>query len=566
MISPSLVRITTAEIMEVDRQRWTCSACDTSSDTIYHELPIAPIYLGTKGSGMFYLPETGAIVTVAVPVNARGMVTGGKGFILCGAAVMEEKDDPEDDPDEPPDEVSTGLEANEYTEQADFRNLRPILAEGDLLLSTSGGNRVILRSGGVIEIGTELAQRYYIPVQNILRDMASRYELQTAGGRILWETREDETQWGNTTYEVRVDTTEGAENDGIQEVEVPNTPTSLKFYIREFAQDTEPVVSIEMGRVQPFTPAPVAPGRSAEDIVYQMVVNKKYKLYIDKYGNYKQLIEGHTILKYRGDCKTVYTAGSTQEVMGRFLGRYGSRRILNRGDEDVEITGNLSQTVGGNITKTCKGNLDEIIEGTVTKTYGDVSINSTGALALDSDNFTTITSGADLETVVGGNATEIISRSKNITVSNTSLDLSGYSLECHAGDVDVHSVLGRLNLTAGLSKLIWTCKLTLDPITQSLNIAVSSPTVGSPAGGELEINPSGITLAAGPSEVSIDNAGSVSLGTPLGVGHGYVVTTMTHPVCFVTGLPIKGASLVSAGGLPVPQLVPPISTFVKLPV
>jgi hypothetical protein len=50
--------------------------------------------------------------------------------------------------------------------------------------------------------------------------------------------------------------------------------------------------------------------------------------------------------------------------------------------------------------------------------------------------------------------------------------------------------------------------------------------------------------------VSIDVLGRVNLGGgALGVGNGRVVTTLTHPVCYVTGLPINGSTLVGAASL-----------------
>ena len=51
-------------------------------------------------------------------------------------------------------------------------------------------------------------------------------------------------------------------------------------------------------------------------------------------------------------------------------------------------------------------------------------------------------------------------------------------------------------------------------------------------------------------ELSIDQAGQVNIGgATTGSGNGRVVTTLTHPVCFVTGAPIGGSTSVGASSV-----------------
>ena len=62
------------------------------------------------------------------------------------------------------------------------------LNEGDKIIKTVAGNRIILRTGGTIEIQSTLHCRtFYIPNQNLINTICHNYELQTSGGRLFWK-------------------------------------------------------------------------------------------------------------------------------------------------------------------------------------------------------------------------------------------------------------------------------------------------------------------------------------------------------------------------------------------
>ena len=63
----------------------------------------------------------------------------------------------------------------------------------------------------------------------------------------------------------------------------------------------------------------------------------------------------------------------------------------------------------------------------------------------------------------------------------------------------------------------------------------------------MELNSTGAGLSNGSGVgVWLDRKGQIALGNSAGAGHGNVVTTLTHPVCYVTGAPIMGSSAVTA--------------------
>ena len=80
----------------------------------------------------------------------------------------------------------------EYIEEVgdmgpNFRGAREILEPGDIFLGTIDGNSVIVRRGGVVQIGaTGMSQRIYIPIENVVRDYFQRYQAYSPVGEIEW--------------------------------------------------------------------------------------------------------------------------------------------------------------------------------------------------------------------------------------------------------------------------------------------------------------------------------------------------------------------------------------------
>jgi hypothetical protein len=67
------------------------------------------------------------------------------------------------------------------------RNRRLDLNPGDIYLGTRDENHILLRRGGVVEIGaTPLAQRLFLPINNMIKDLCANYSLQTLGGELKW--------------------------------------------------------------------------------------------------------------------------------------------------------------------------------------------------------------------------------------------------------------------------------------------------------------------------------------------------------------------------------------------
>lgn len=80
----------------------------------------------------------------------------------------------------------TDRQAREYNGPGpNFTGGRDPLEPGDICLATVDGNQVVVRRGGIVQIGsTSLAQRLYIPVGNVIRDFFQRYDAVSPLGEI----------------------------------------------------------------------------------------------------------------------------------------------------------------------------------------------------------------------------------------------------------------------------------------------------------------------------------------------------------------------------------------------
>lgn len=165
---PALIE--TARITNVNVQDWTVDAVSLYGNKFFEDIQVmAPYFHYQNGEGAYVMPEVGAMVWVCVPSSGNRA----RPFIL-------------------------GFQAP-YDEETDsFRSGRQSLNPGDYMVRTRDDNFVILRRGGVVQIGaTAIAQRIYVPIRNYIRDFCENYELNAFGGELTWlADRTDQTKDG----------------------------------------------------------------------------------------------------------------------------------------------------------------------------------------------------------------------------------------------------------------------------------------------------------------------------------------------------------------------------------
>jgi phage gp45-like len=80
------------------------------------------------------------------------------------------------------------------------------LNEGDKCISTVGGNRVVIKASGVIEVySSETLKTVYFPKGGILSDICEEHQMRCDGGFEHWRTTDDVTNFTLHTKEYRAD-------------------------------------------------------------------------------------------------------------------------------------------------------------------------------------------------------------------------------------------------------------------------------------------------------------------------------------------------------------------------
>ena len=145
-----------------------------------------------NGEGIYFMPEVGSICWLIEPSD------GGMPFVVGWTSLADQN--------------------------RSHRNRRLDLNPGDIYLGTRDENHILLRRGGVVEIGaTPLAQRLFLPIGNMIKDLCANYSLQTLGGALDWT----------------VGIPEGA-SDG-------NRPTTFVINAKEKANEEAHVATVQIG-------------------------------------------------------------------------------------------------------------------------------------------------------------------------------------------------------------------------------------------------------------------------------------------------------------------------------
>lgn len=179
-----------------------------------------------SGEGIYFMPEVGSVCWICMPSD------GNKPFVLGWGMA---------------------------SESGSYRGRRQDLNPGDIFLGTRDDNFLILRRGGVVQIGAgPLSQRMFLPVNNIIKDLCENYSLQTLGGDLEWTVAREET------------TTDG------------HRPARLKVRAKQFADDQAYVSELQIGSHD-----------GDDSLILSLVVNasgdqgaaQKFSLKIEKNGN-----------------------------------------------------------------------------------------------------------------------------------------------------------------------------------------------------------------------------------------------------------------------------------------
>lgn len=237
-----VTRVWKARILDVDPEKYTVVVVGMHEKKLLKGVPWgSPYQHPAAGEGIYAMPEVGAVCWVCEPSD------GNTAF-----------------------EVAWGPVAND----GDFRNEKRKLNPGDIFIGTRDGNDIILRRGGVLQMGaTPLCQRLFLPVGHFIKDFAENYELNTLGGQLSWTVDRPET------------TTDG------------KRPSRFVLSSKEFANDPNPVAVLEIGSHE-----------DDDESILSLIVREsgqkgaklKHGLFLDKTGNMTVVTKGDVDWKVEG--------------------------------------------------------------------------------------------------------------------------------------------------------------------------------------------------------------------------------------------------------------------------
>jgi hypothetical protein len=250
-----------------------------------------------NGEGFTVIPDLGAICAVCWPADGEAPFV--MGFL---------------EPPEPAMTVASGSpQSADQPSMGGYNAGRPLLNPGDLYIQGRDDNFLVLRRGGVLQIGaSDICQRLFIPLNNLIRDVCENWELDTVGGSMTWRAAVADTGPDNQHQAVQFD-----------------------LIAREAAQDEKASVRISVGTV-------AKSGADYEVVVAAGGINPTTGETISAKPAYVMRVF-NTGVGY-----TKYSSDLTVEVGG---------------DQTNTISGNCSLSVGKDHTTTVKGSQSTDISG-----------------------------------------------------------------------------------------------------------------------------------------------------------------------------------------------------------
>ncbi len=146
----------------------------------------SPYQHSNRGEGMTILPEVGSKAAVCWPGDSSPPFV--LGFVMPHETIPNAGVSEED-----PSGTGSHGSTNQSPTAASYAGGRPVGKPGDMYLRGRDGNFVILHRGGVLQIGSnELSQRIYVPLNNLVMDVAENYIMHNSGGSIRWGIQDGE--------------------------------------------------------------------------------------------------------------------------------------------------------------------------------------------------------------------------------------------------------------------------------------------------------------------------------------------------------------------------------------
>lgn len=186
-------------IVDVNVKNWTVDVHSKFDRRKWFDIQVGSPYLHfNSGEGLYVMPEVGAKCIVCLPSD------GTQPFISTFIAPLETRG-AEAKENEEGDLELVAPGGKDKTVEASFSAGRYPAKPGDIVARTRDGNFLILHRGGVVQIGaTQLSQRIFVPIGNLMMDISERYAHHNVGGSINWGLQEGPSEATSPTQFAQV--------------------------------------------------------------------------------------------------------------------------------------------------------------------------------------------------------------------------------------------------------------------------------------------------------------------------------------------------------------------------
>lgn len=288
------------------------------------------------------------------------------------------------------------------------------LNPGDKIIKTVANNRLVLRTGGTIELqSTELCRTFWIPSSNLISTVCQNFELETSGGYLKWTLDKKEE-----TTNLKLKAWNSLSPDNGITLDVGTVP--------ETANE-------EAGSI---------PGFEAGDLIFDFKQGslKKEDLTFEKRSLRMSL---------KKDGSMFFDIGPDKFTM-KIDGATGDMTFETKGSVKGLVKKDVNLTVEGAVTATVKKDISLISEGAVTATIKkDLTANIEGKANLTAKGGANITTDGDAKITAKGSANIDATGSVKVT-SKADVTIEGTAGTKVGGASSPTDVLGMIvNLAGG---------------------------------------------------------------------------------------------------------------------
>lgn len=342
--------IVEGKIVDVNLNLWTVDVISQHDQKWYLNVQVSAPYLhSNNGEGIYVMPEIGAKCHICIPSD------GPPPFVLD--FIMPQETIPQAGSPESPQGVDGGVSDTTFG----GGRVRP--KPGDILIRGRDGNFVILHRGGVLQIGsTELAQRLYIPLQNLITDISQNYRHYNTGGSINWFLASGESETNPST--IHKDTYRLLAGDEKATIRISHGP--LKDFVPEPHGGAQSEID-QLGMATAKSPivvevviAPEAFGADNGSIDKDTPKATKLRYFFDKSGNVFMRSEGSVLLFARKKLRLVAKDNIDVSTEKSFtLAAKKTGRI--DGGSLLELTAKVTKINGGSKPVATVGSIVDVV-------------------------------------------------------------------------------------------------------------------------------------------------------------------------------------------------------------